>query len=427
MALTPLDVRNAKPRAIPYKLADEKGLFLLVQPSGARLWRLKYRFHKVERKLSLGHYPEVSLKEARDRRDDARRMVEGGADPIAVRRREKLEGELRAATTFRLVADEYLEKMEAEGKSDATMKKARWFRDLLDRDIGPLPVADIMPQELLAALRKLERRGHRETANRTRAFASRVCRYAIVTARATTNPADVLRGALIAPRTKHHAALTDPKDVGEMLRAIDGYTGQAETLLALQLAPHLYVRPGELRKAEWSEIDTKAAVWRIPAHKMKMKQEHAVPLSRQVLGYLKQLKAIGRNSVYLFPSLSSPLRPMCENTLNSALRRMGYGKDDMTSHGFRATAATLLNESGLWHPDAIERSLAHGERNGVRAAYHRGAHWDERVRMAQWWSDHLDKLRSGVKVLRPKLRRTSLPQKGAAKVGNFEETVAARA
>ena len=216
MALTPLDVRNAKPRAIPYKLADEKGLFLLVQPSGARLWRLKYRFHKVERKLSLGHYPEVSLKEARDRRDDARRMVEGGADPIAVRRREKLEGELRAATTFRLVADEYLEKMEAEGKSEAPMKEARWFRDLLDRDIGPLPVADIMPQEWLAALRKLERRGHRETANRTRAFASRVCRYAIATARATTNPADVLGRA---DRTANQASCGADRSEGRRRNA----------------------------------------------------------------------------------------------------------------------------------------------------------------------------------------------------------------
>lgn len=234
MTLSPLEIRVARPGLIPYKMADEKGLFLLVQPSGAKLWRLKYRFHKIERKLSLGQYPEVSLKDARDKRDDARRMLEHGLDPVAERKRAKLVGELRAATTFRAVADEYLEKMEAEGRTPATMKKARWFRDLLDRDIGQLPVADITPQELLAALRKLERRGHRETANRVRSFASRVCRYAIVTARATSNPADVLRGALIAPRTKHHAALLDPKDVGELLRAIDGYTGQPETLLALQ-------------------------------------------------------------------------------------------------------------------------------------------------------------------------------------------------
>jgi hypothetical protein len=194
----PLEIRVAKPGSIPYKLAEEKGLFLLVQPSGAKLWRLKYRFHKIERKLSLGQYPEISLKEARDRRDDARRMVENGEDSVAVRRREKLAGKLRAATTFRSVADEYLVKMEAEGRTEATMKKARWFRDLIDRDIGSLPVAEITPQELLAALRKLERCGHRETANRVRAFASRVFRYAIVTARAALNPADVLRGALIA-------------------------------------------------------------------------------------------------------------------------------------------------------------------------------------------------------------------------------------
>lgn len=415
MALTPVEIRAAKPKALPYKLADEKGLFLLVQPSGAKLWRFKYRFHKVERKLSLGHFPEVSLKDARDRRDEARRMVDEGGDPVAVRRREKLSAELRAATTFRLVADEYLEKMEAEGRTTATMKKARWFRDLIDRDIGVLPVADITPQELLAALRKLERRGHRETAGRTRSFASRVFRYAIVTGRATVNPADVLRGALIAPRTRHHSALLDPKDVGELLRAIDGYTGQPETLLALQLTPHLYVRPGELRHAEWSEIDWEAEVWKIPAAKMKMRQPHTVPLSRQSLAYLKQLQGLARRSIYLFPALSSPFRPICENTLNSALRRLGYGKEDMTSHGFRATAATLLNECGLWHPDAIERSLAHGERNGVRAAYHRGAHWDERVRMAQWWSDYLDELRAKAKVIRPKFGQPKLPVAPARK------------
>ncbi len=400
MTLSPLDVSSAKPAPSPYKLADEKGLFLLVQPSGAKLWRLKYRIHKIERKLSLGAYPEVSLKQARDRCDEARKLVGQGIDPFAVRRRERLAGEVRAATTFRLIADEYLGKMEAEEKSEATMKKARWFRDLLDRDIGPLPAADVSPQELLAALRKIERRGHRETANRTRAFASRVFRYAIVTARAEANPADVLKGALITPRTRHHAALLEPKDVGELLRAIDGYSGQPETLLALQILPHVYLRPGELRKAEWNEIDWKEAVWKIPGARMKMKQPHVVPLSRQVLVYLKQLKAIGRSGIYIFPSLSSPLRPMCENTLNSALRRLGYGKEDMTSHGFRATATTLLNECGLWHPDAIERSLAHVDSNSVRGAYHRGAHWDERVQMAQWWSDFLDGLRAGGKVIR---------------------------
>lgn len=410
MALTAIEVRTAESKASPYKLTDERGLFLLVQPSGAKLWRLKYRFNRIERKLSLGQYPEVSLKDARDRRDHARRMIDEGQDPLAVRRREKLAGELKAATTFRLVADEYLEKMEAEEKSAATMKKARWFRDLLDRDIGPLPVSDITPQELLAALRKLERRGHRETANRTRAFSSRVFRYAIVTARATANPADVLKGALIAPRPKHHAALLDPKDVGELLRAIEGYGGQAETLFALRIAPHVFLRPGELRQGEWSEIDWDAGVWRLPPHRMKMKQPHVVPLSRQVLALLKELKGMTRSTKYMFPALGSTLRPMCENTLNAALRRLGYGKEDMTSHGFRATASTLLNECGLWHPDAIERALAHGERNGVRAAYHRGAHWDERVEMAQWWSDYLDQLRAGGKILRPSFARATTPQ-----------------
>lgn len=395
MTLSPSDIDSARARAKPYKLVDDNGLFLLVQPSGAMLWRFRYRFHKIERKLSIGAYPYVDLDEARDLRDEARALVAKGVDPIAERRRERLTQELSAATTFRLVADEVIEKMAAEGRAEATLRKAEWFRDLLDRDIGPLPVADVTPQELLATLRKIERRGRRESANRTRSFAAKVFRYAIVTARAERNPADVLKGALIAPRAKHHAALVEPKDVGELMRAIDGYSGQPETLLALRILPHIYLRPGELRKGEWGEIDWTAAVWKIPGERMKMKVPHVVPLSRQVLSCLKQLRAIGRSGVYMFPSLNSPLRPMCENTLNAALRRLGYGKEDMTSHGFRATATTLLNESGLWHPDAIERSMAHVDPDRVRGAYHRGAHWEERVRMAQWWSDYLDGLRMG--------------------------------
>jgi hypothetical protein len=250
MSLPPLTVLNAAPKSSAYKLGDDKGLYLLVSPSGSKLWQLKYYFHKKVRKLSLGRFPETSLHMARAKRDEARQFIEVGTDPALVRRREKLAAELSINTTFSSIADEYIAKMEAENKSPATLKKARWFRELIEKDIGALPIADILPQELLSALRKIERRGHRETANRTRAFSARVFRYAIVTARATTNPADVLRGALIAPRVKHHAALLEPKEVGELLRAIDGYAGQPETVLALQLSPHLYVRPGELRKAE---------------------------------------------------------------------------------------------------------------------------------------------------------------------------------
>ena len=399
MALAVLKIRAIRPWEKAYKVADEKGLYLLVKPSGAMLWRLKYRFHGVERKLAFGSYPEVSLKEARRRRDEARQQLDNGVDPSASKKQAALEASLNAAATFRALADELIEKMEREHKAPATIKKARWFMDLLDPDLGHLPIANITPQQLLAALKKIERRGHHETAQRLRAFAGRVFRYAAATVRAERNPADVLRGALTVPQVRHHSAIVDPKGVGELMRAIEGYDGRIETKLALKLAPHVFVRPGELRTAEWSEVDFDAAVWRIPAEKMKMRQVHAVPLSRQSLGIFKELRALGNAGSFIFPALHTTLRCMSENTLNTALRRMGYDQQEMTSHGFRSMASTLLNESGLWHPDAIERALAHGDNNRIRAAYHRGAHWDERVRMAQWWSDYLDQLRIGGAVI----------------------------
>ncbi|MEN7538692.1 tyrosine-type recombinase/integrase [Aurantiacibacter flavus] len=347
----------------------------------------------------------MSLKEARAKRDEARRLLANGIDPAAAKRQAIIEATIGAATTFKLVADEYIEKMEREGKKAATIKKSRWFRDLLDRDIGHRPVSEITPHELLTAIRKVERKGHHETAQRLRSFAGRVFRYAIVTMRAQENPADLLRGALTAPQVKHHAAILEPELFGELLRAIEGYSGKPETLIALKIAPHVFVRPGELRKAEWHEFDLEGAVWRIPGEKMKMAQPHAVPLSSQVVELLGQLRALSNAGSYLFPAFHTTRRCMSENTLNSALRRLGYGGDEMTSHGFRAVASTLLNESGLWHPDAIERSLAHKDPDQVRAAYHRGAHWAERVRMMQWWSDHLEQLRDGAKIFTPVFRR----------------------
>ncbi len=321
---------------------------------------------------------------------------------MAIRLQAKLEAELAAHTTFRVVADEFIEKMEKEGKAPATIKKARWFRDLLEPAIGHRPISEITAHELLKALQKLERKGHHESAIRMRSFAGRIFRYAVATLRAQHNPADILRGALVTPKVKHHAAILEPVKVGELLRAIDGYGGKIETKIALQLIPHVYLRPGELRKAEWPEIDFEAAIWRVPPERMKMRQLHAVPLSAQALTLLRQLRSLGNSGTFLFPANKTWLKPICENTLNVALRRLGFSSEEMTSHGFRAIASTLLNESGQWHPDAIERSLAHRERDQVRGAYHRGAHWDERVRMAHWWSDYLTKLRDGAEVLRPK-------------------------
>lgn len=400
--LTAIQINALKPREKAYKVADGKGLYLLVNPNGSLLWRVKFRFHGVEKKMALGRYPDLGIKEARQKRDEAREQLEGGIDPLAARIQAKIEAEIAARTTFRVVADEFIQKMEVEGKAAATLKKARWLVDVLGPDIGQRPIADITAHELLKALKKLEKKGHHESAIRARTFAGRIFRYAVATLRAQHNPADILRGALITPKVKHHAAVLEPLKVGELLRAIDGYGGKIETKIALQLLPHVYLRPGELRKAEWSEIDFEAAIWRVPAERTKMRKMHTVPLSTQALELLRQLRSFGNSGTFLFPANKTWLKPICENTLNVALRRLGFTNDEMTSHGFRAMASTLLNESGIWHPDAIERSLAHRERDQVRGAYHRGAHWDERVRMSQWWSDYLCGLRDGAEIIRPK-------------------------
>lgn len=396
MPLNDAAIRAAKPGPKPIKLSDERGLFLLVQPSGGKLWRLKYRIAGKEKKLSLGRYPDVALKEARERAAEARKLIAAGVDPSEKKRVDRLDATLRAATTFKAVADEYIQKCEREGRADVTVSKARWLLSLLEPALGTRPVDQISPAELLVALKKVEARGHLETARRMRSFASRVFRYAVATSRAAADPAAALRGALVAPITTHHAAILDARGVGALLRAIDGYDGQPMTQLALQLAPHVFVRPGELRQAEWSEIDLEAAVWKIAASKMKMRKPHMVPLSRQAIEILAKTQAITSRHRYVFASLYPGNRPMSENTINAALRRLGYAGDEMTAHGFRAMASTLLNESGLWGSDAIERALAHKDSDAVRGSYNRGPHWEERVRMAQWWSDHLDRLRSAV-------------------------------
>jgi integrase len=394
MPLTDIAARSAKPREKPYKVADERGLFLLVKPSGGRLWRFKYRFGGKEKKLALGVYPDVGLKQARERRDHARQLLAEGLDPGVERKRQQLSRMAAAESSFDAIGKELIAKMRREGKAEATITKSEWLLSLLKKSIGSLPVAEITPQELLAALRLTEARGRLETARRLKNFAGRVFLYAVATSRAAANPAILLVGALTAPIEKHRAAILDPKGVGALLRAIDGYEGQSSTVLALRLAPHVFVRPGELRYAEKPEFDLDQAIWKIPAGKMKMRQPHVVPLSQQAIVIIRQaFSAAGRGS-YLFPSARSWQRPISENTINAALRRLGYTSEEMTAHGFRAMASTLLNESGKWSPDAIERALAHKDTDPVRAAYHRGTHWNERVEMAQWWSDHLDALRA---------------------------------
>ena len=399
LALTDTTIRNAKPGVRDYKIADSGGLYVLVTPAGGRLWRLKYRADGVERKLALGKYPTVTLAEARKARDAARAQASAGIDPAATKRREKVARKLAAGTTFGAVALEYIEKSEKEGRSPATISKLRWARNWLMPSIGTRPVDQVEPHELLAVLRRQADNGNLETARRTRAFASRVFRFAVATIRAKSDPAALLLGAIAAPQPQHFAAIVEPKRVGELLRAVAGYRGTPVTRLALALSPHVFVRPGELRNAKWQEIDFVSAVWRIPAERMKKRREHVVPLSRQSLAILRQLQEISGGGELVFPALGKPDKPMSENTVNLALRRMGFAADEMTAHGFRAMASTLLNESGKWSPDAVERALAHKDGDQIRAIYHRGAHWNERVAMAQWWSDHLETLRDGAEIV----------------------------
>ncbi|MBA4767507.1 MAG: tyrosine-type recombinase/integrase [Porphyrobacter sp.] len=402
MALTDVAIRNAKPGVKPYKVTDGAGMFLLVTPAGGRLWRLKYRIDGKEKLLALGAYPETGLGEARKRREEARALVARGIDPSREKQRDKARSRIQATDTFTAIANEYCAKRRRDGEkgwSPATAIRSEYLLSLLNGSIGRLAIAEIEPADVLAAVRKIEAKGNLESARRTLQLASMVFRYAVATARLRSDPTRDLRGALTAPTVTHYGAITDAKGVGELLRAIDGYEGQGLTKLALQFAPHVFVRPGELRHAEWEEIDLEAGVWNIPAGKMKMGKAHHVPLSKQALAILKQLHAATGPSGYAFPSIRTRTRPMSENTLNAALRRLGYTSKEMTGHGFRAMASTLLNESGKWNPDAIERALAHADTDKVRAAYHRGAHWQERVEMAQWWSDYLDQLRKGADVV----------------------------
>jgi integrase len=406
MALTDIAIKTAKHGAKPIKLFDERGLFLLLQPNGGKLWRLKYRIMGKEQKLSLGIYPDISLKQARKRCDEARTLLANGADPATVKLEQERAKRRDAANTFKAIADEYIEKSAKEGRAAVTIGKTRWLFSLMEADLGKRPIKEITPADLLDALQKVEKKGHLETARRMRSLAGRIFRFAVATSRATADPSALLRGALIVPQVKHHSAILEPQLVGELLRAIDGYTGQPLTCLALKLTPHVFVRPGELRRAEWKEFDLDKAVWTIPAEKMKMRNGHEVPLSHQAMEILESAKAISEGQRYVFSSLYPGTRPMSENTINASLRRLGYSGKEMTAHGFRSIASTLLNESGKWNPDAIERALAHKDGNAVRGAYHRGTHWDERVQMAQWWSDHLDVLKTGAEVI--PIRPTSI-------------------
>jgi integrase len=397
--LTDTQVRQAKPREREYKLADYASLYLLIRPNGSKLWRLDYRFGGKQKTLALDAYPIVTLAEARERRDAARKLLANGIDPGVQRKLEKIAA-AAGGNTFREVAEELLAKQAREGRAAMTTKKNRWLLEPAFKTFGDRPVGEITAPELLHALRKFQRRERYESARRMRTVAGMVFRYAIATGRATRDISLDLRGALITPNVQHRPAITEPKKVGALLRAIDGYAGQPTTRMALQLSALLFVRPGETRRARWREFDLGAAVWNIPAETMKMDRPHRVPLARQSVGIIRQLEKITGEGEFLFPAITSVRRPMSENTLNAALRRLGYSKEEVTAHGFRTTASTLLNEMGRWSPDAIERQLAHQEEDDVRRAYkHPAEFWAERVEMMQAWADYLDQLRSGADVI----------------------------
>lgn len=367
MALTDTQIRKVKTREKPFKMADEKGLFLLVN-SNSKLWRFKYRFADKEKSLSIGIYPEITLAEARKKRDEARQLLADGIDPGMAKQLKKRARKLGPENSFETIAREWHIKF----SSKWTQEHGARILYRLEKDVfpwlGQRPIAEITAPELLLVLRRIENRGAIETAHRTQQNCGQIFRYAIATGRADRDISADLRGAIPPVKKQHLASIIDPKAIGDLLRAIKGYNGYLVTKCALQLAPLVFVRPGELRKAEWSEFNFETAEWRIPPEKMKMRIAHIVPLSNQALTILREIYALTSSGKYVFPSLRSPNRPMSNNAVLAALRRLGYTKEEMTGHGFRSMASTLLNEQG-WNRDAIERQLAHAERNNIRAAY----------------------------------------------------------
>jgi len=397
MPLTDVAVKNAKPDTKPYRLKDERGLFLEVRPEGGKWWRFRFSMSSRERLMSLGVYPDVSLKMARERRDEARRMIAQDIDPGEVRKAEKC-ATAACEKTFERIAREWWAKFQPSWTDEHGLQILRRLELNVFPWIGSRPIKEITAPEVLTLARRIESRGALEMAHRTIQGCGQVFRYGIATGRCERNPAAYLRGALPPVKETHHPSITDPKLIAPLLRAMDSYQGSPITACALRLAPLVFVRPGELRHAEWAEIDVDAKEWRIPGHKMKMGEQHIVPLAKQAVVIIDELRPLTGHGKYLFPSMRTLERPMSENTVNGALRRLGYSKDELTGHGFRSMASTLLNEQG-WGRDAIERQLAHAERDNIRAAYNYAEFLPERRKMMQAWADYLDGLRTSGKVI----------------------------
>lgn len=404
MALSDPTIRNAKPRSKPYRKYDSGGLYIEVSPAGGKLWRLKYRYEGKEKVLALGRYPEIGLADARARRDEERKRLANGVDPSEYRKAQKAAKAERAANSFEVVAREWHAKYSTSWSSshaDKIMKRLE--RDVFPR-VGARPIAEITALELRDALLRIEARGALETAHRALQNCGQIFRYAVATGRAPNDPSGALRGALAPWKPKHYAAVVEPPKLAELLRAIDAYQGNLITRTALGLLPLVFVRPGELRQAKWEEIDLEHGEWRYFV--TKTKQGHIVPLSTQAVQLLSELHALTGRNTYVFPGLRSHERPMSENTINAALRYMGYDKETMTGHGFRAIARTLLDEELGFPPHIIEHQLAHGVKDPLGRAYNRTSHLPERRRMMQAWADYLDRLKAGAEVI-PFLGKTA--------------------
>ena len=392
MLLSSFSIEKAKPRAKPFKLADGNGLHILINPNGSKLWRFRYRHNGTQKMIGFGSFPEVSLAQAREKRDEARKVVAAGEDPSQKRKDERRAVAVAASNTFGIVALEYIEKCEAEGMAEQTGYKKRWLLQDLAKPLTDKVITEITPADILALLKSVEKTGRRESARRLRAIIGAVYRYAIATLRAENDPTYALRGALMAPKVTHRAAITDEVQLGRLYTSICEYDGWPTLTAALKLNLLTMCRPGEVRHMKRSEINFPKALWQIPAERMKMKIAHDVPLSRQALEVIRGVWDLFPNSELVLPSIRSWKRPLSENALNSALRRMGYTKEEVTSHGFRSSASTILNERGH-NPDVIEMALAHQDQDAVRAAYNRSKYLNERVKLMQAWADLLDTFR----------------------------------
>jgi integrase len=399
MPLTDTAIRTAKPDAKPRKLFDGSGLFLLLQPNGARWWRYKYRHGGKEKLISLGTYPETGLKNAREKCADARKLLANGVDPGEKRKAEKAAGAEHSANTFEVIAREWIARQSGTWVPAHTSKIVLRLENDLFPWIGARSIAELTAPDLLACLRRVEARGAVESAHRILQNCSQVFRYAVATGRVSSDPTAGLRGALTPVKPTHRSAITDPSAIGGLMRSIEAYRGSLVTRCALQLAPLVFVRPGELRQAEWAEFDLDAGQWNIPASRMKMREPHLVPLATQAIAILRELHSLTGQSRFVFPSARSKHRPMSNNAVLSALRRMGYAKDEMSGHGFRAMARTILDEVLQIRPDYIEHQLAHAVRDANGRAYNRTTHLIARSRMMQQWADYLDTLRLGLSVV----------------------------